>query len=470
MLWTSSFDGVEFILEQKTTLVSVPGEGPFGFAQALSEDARRRCLALAATVIREHCSELVAVFYSALQKNEEAAVFLNQSIVQERLSHSLARWLEELADIDPFMDLTAFESRQTLIGEVHARIKVPVHLVLEAASHLKREINTRLTALEHGKEAFCASILIGEIIDHAMVIMSKAYGTRVGERIRVDEAYRLYSLGQDVGVERESQKSMLMEWSHSVLFRLFGQQQQGQFDSISASPFGLWVRHRGAVMFEGSIMFRRIEAAMHEIDDHVLPNMRRQKDINAQVQRLQVLIEEIKFLLNDLFESLTAAANARDPLTSALTRRFLPSILGREVQLANRQGTPLSVLLLDVDHFKQINDTWGHSGGDAVLRQIAEVIFEHVRPSDFLFRFGGEEFLLVLVEADRSHSYQVAENIRLAFETRELDVAEGRKARATISVGIAIHDGHPDFQRLIDMADRAMYEAKAQGRNRSVIA
>lgn len=428
------------------------------------------CLALAATVIRAHTRELVAVFYSALQKNDEAAAFLNQSIVQERLSQSLGEWLEDLAATDPCADLSAFEARQTLIGEVHARIKVPVHLVLEGASRLKREIHIRLAEKHRSTEAFSAIILIGELIDYAIGIMSKAYGKRTGERIRVDEAYRLYSLGQDVGVERESQKSMLMEWSQSVLFRLFGQQQQGQFDSISASPFGLWVRHRGAVMFEGSIMLRRIEAAMHEIDHHVLSNMRRQKDIQAQVQRLQVLIEEIKFLLNDLFESLTAAANARDPLTSALTRRFLPSILGREVQLANRQGTPLSLLMLDVDHFKQINDTWGHSGGDAVLRQIAEVIFEHIRPSDFLFRYGGEEFLLVLVEADRNHSFQVAENIRLAFEARQLDVAEGRQARATVSIGIAIHDGHPDFQRLIDTADRAMYEAKANGRNKTIIA
>lgn len=457
-------------MEQKTTLVSGADEGRLGYAKALADRDRKNCMALAAAVIRENSRELVAVFYSALQKNEEAAAFLNQSIVQERLSQSLADWLGDLARIDPCSDLAAFEARQTVIGEVHARIKVPVHLVLEGASLLKREISIRLAARTHSTEAFSAIILFGEIIDFAIGIMSKAYGKRTGERIRVDEAYRLYSLGQDVGVERESQKSMLMEWSQSVLFRLFGQQQQGQFDSISASPFGLWVRHRGAVMFEGSIMLRRIEAAMQEIDNHVIPNMRRQKDVPAQVQRLQVLIEEVKYLLNDLFESLTAAANARDALTSALTRRFLPSILGREVQLANRQGTPLSLLMLDVDHFKQINDTWGHSGGDAVLRQIAEVIFEHIRPSDFLFRYGGEEFLLVLVEADRNHSFKVAESIRLAFEARQLDVAEGRKTRATVSVGIAIYDGHPDFQRLIDTADRAMYEAKALGRNRSVIA
>ena len=457
-------------MEQNTTLASAPGEGQLGFSQSLADGDRKISMALASAVIREHCADLVAVFYSALQKNEEAAAFLNQSIVQERLSQSLAGWLEDLAGIDPCGDLSEFEARQTLIGEVHARIKVPVHLVLEGASRLKREIHIRLAEKNGSTEAVSSIILIGELIDHAIGIMSKAYGKRTGERIRVDEAYRLYSLGQDVGVERESQKSMLMEWSQSVLFRLFGQQQQGQFDSISASPFGLWVRHRGAVMFEGSIMLRRIEAAMHEIDHHVIPKMRRQMDVQTQVQRLQVLIEEIKFLLNDLFESLTAAANARDPLTSALTRRFLPSILGREVQLANRQGTPLSLLMLDVDHFKQINDTWGHSGGDAVLRQIAEVIFEHIRPSDFLFRYGGEEFLLVLVEADRNHSYQVAENIRLAFEARQLNVAEGLQTRATVSVGIAIHDGHPDFQRLIDAADRAMYEAKALGRNRSVIA
>lgn len=88
----------------------------------------------------------------------------------------------------------------------------------------------------------------------------------------------------------------------------------------------------------------------------------------------------------------------RDPLTRALNRRFLPAILGREVTFAKENGTALSVMLVDIDHFKAINDRHGHQVGDEVLRQVAQVIVGNVRATDFVFRYGGEEFLIVLVE------------------------------------------------------------------------
>src|SRR5262249_24253931 len=146
-------------------------------------------------------------------------------------------------------------------------------------------------------------------------------------------------------------------------------------------------------------------------------------------------------------------------------RRFLPSILGREVALANSEKTPLTLLMIDVDHFKKINDGWGHSAGDFVLRQMAETIAGNTRACDYVFRYGGEEFLVALVETDLDKGYAIAERIRTAFESADLQVADGQTIRATLSIGIAAHQGHPDFQQLIDAADKAMYEAKSGGRN-----
>jgi diguanylate cyclase len=156
----------------------------------------------------------------------------------------------------------------------------------------------------------------------------------------------------------------------------------------------------------------------------------------------------------------------RDPLTRALNRRFLSSILSREIGFANTNHTPLSVLLLDVDHFKRINDTHGHPVGDEVLRQVAEAVTENVRPSDFVFRYGGEEFLIVLVETHLHQAATIAERMRLALAAKPITAAGLAPFNVTASIGVAEHRGHPDENYLVKAADDALYRAKQNGRNR----
>src|SRR6185437_16243399 len=143
-----------------------------------------------------------------------------------------------------------------------------------------------------------------------------------------------------------------------------------------------------------------------------------------------------------------------------------PSILSREISLANSSATALTLLMIDVDHFKQINDKWGHPAGDVVLRQIAEVIMDNVRLSDFVFRYGGEEFLVALVETPESRGVEIAERIRTQFLAHQLQLPDGNVLTSTVSIGVATHRGHPDYAYLVDIADKALYRAKAGGRNR----
>ncbi|PWL18395.1 hypothetical protein DKP76_04660 [Falsochrobactrum shanghaiense] len=431
----------------------------------LDDGERKSHLSRLSGVIEAHAEEYVKLFYANFLKDKQASVFLSQSIVHQRLSRSLHQWLLDMLKITPGEGVAEFAERQKMIGAIHARIKIPVHLVLEGASLLKTEIAKALMH-ENADEAAAPITLVNELIDYAMLHMSKAYVKDVAERVQIDEAYRLFSLGQDVGLERETQKSALMEWSQNVLFQILGNPGTLELEPLSNSPFGLWVRHRGAVMFEDSVMLSHIQRTISEIDENLLPRFIGNIDRSAAVARLHVLIDELKYLLNDLFQSLAAASNARDPLTLTLTRRFLPSILGREVTMANERKTPLTLLMIDVDHFKKINDNWGHSAGDHVLRQMAETIIASTRASDYVVRYGGEEFLVILVETNESDGYGIAERIRADFEAREFRVADGTSIRVTISIGIACHDGHPDFQRLIDSADGALYNAKSAGRNR----
>jgi len=131
---------------------------------------------------------------------------------------------------------------------------------------------------------------------------------------------------------------------------------------------------------------------------------------------------------------------------------------------AGRDLTPLSAILFDLDHFKQINDAYGHSKGDEVLAIVGATVAAEVRASDFVGRYGGEEFLVLLPNTDRTGAIEVAEKLRRALE--RIDVA-GLGTGISGSFGVAVlPDDAPEPEQLIRMADRAMYMAKSRGRNR----
>lgn len=125
----------------------------------------------------------------------------------------------------------------------------------------------------------------------------------------------------------------------------------------------------------------------------------------------------------------------------------------------------MSILLIDVDKFKQINDTWGHNTGDDVLRKVAGAFYEHVRTSDFVFRYGGDEFLILLTEANEADTLRIAERVRSRVEKIKVSAPNGENIPLSLSIGAAMFSGHPDYERLIQLADEALYGAKRRGRN-----
>jgi len=170
-----------------------------------------------------------------------------------------------------------------------------------------------------------------------------------------------------------------------------------------------------------------------------------------------------------LYEDSLAEASL-DPLTGLSNRRAFLNGARPCVAGAARTAAPLSVLMLDADHFKMCNDTYGHGVGDKVLVLLAGIVRAQVRPSDLVGRLGGEEFAVVLKDANQDAAYMVAERIRLAMAASRLDLGEGRViAVPTVSLGLAELDGGPgtDLERLLERADAALYQAKDGGRNRT---
>jgi two-component system cell cycle response regulator len=159
-----------------------------------------------------------------------------------------------------------------------------------------------------------------------------------------------------------------------------------------------------------------------------------------------------------------------DELTGCLSRRYLMERLENELERAARYERLLGVVMFDIDDFKQLNDTHGHTTGDAALRSIGEVLRRSLRTADFVGRYGGDEFLLVLPETSAHGTHQLAERIRNGVSRREFDL-RGGTLRLTVSGGVA---GFPDsdvmaLEDLIDRADVALYRAKAAGRNKVFI-
>ncbi len=194
---------------------------------------------------------------------------------------------------------------------------------------------------------------------------------------------------------------------------------------------------------------------------------RNRRFTETELARLESLLGSLIYpLRNALTYHQAVQASLVDPLTGVGNRAALDSALNRELRLAQRHQHEFSMLLIDVDHFKQINDEHGHSRGDQVLHDIAHTIQAVCRASDMTFRYGGEEFVVLLSKTDATGARIIAERIRA--EVNKLCIGySGKSIRPTVSIGISGRRSTDNdlVDSLFDRADKALYHAKQQGRN-----
>ncbi|HAU29244.1 MAG TPA: diguanylate cyclase [Rhodospirillaceae bacterium] len=183
----------------------------------------------------------------------------------------------------------------------------------------------------------------------------------------------------------------------------------------------------------------------------------------------RVIMAEIISEMRRIERAFLTAASHLDPLTGLRTRRDMIRTIEQEVSRFQRSGTPFCVAIADIDHFKLINDTFGHDAGDRVLVAIADEINSDIRTFDDAFRMGGEEFLICLKDISPTAGQKTLERLRQHVESLTVNIGDGQPpVRFTISIGVACAYDIQDADRLIQMADESLYRAKTSGRNQVV--
>jgi diguanylate cyclase (GGDEF)-like protein len=187
--------------------------------------------------------------------------------------------------------------------------------------------------------------------------------------------------------------------------------------------------------------------------------------VASTAEQISLALERYRFL------AVVQRQATVDDLTGLYNHRFLVDSLGQQVALAERLGAPLAILMLDIDHFKQLNDTHGHHAGDLALSAFARTLVNNVRRADLAARYGGEEFVVVMPNTTAHEAFLVAEKIRLAVSATDVRLPGAKTVQLSVSIGVAAYPEHTtSAAELFSLADDALYLAKRTGRQRTCVA
>ena len=388
----------------------------------LVEQADPLIRAKAAEIAVAHAHYLSIEFYRIVRIDPHAEEFLSNEQVERQLKSAMERWIINVlsAQVD---DVERLIQIQHTVAEVHARIGIPVEIVEMGFRVLKKILYPVIFSSDYSAaeklQVYHFSI---NSIDIAMEVMTRAFTFSDSSASKEDENYRIFSLLENAEEEKERQIASILSWEIDIIYKVLLDSDLGSSLPLSQADFGLWFNHKGRHYFSGIAEVGHISRLIQDFDGIFNQTMRNTRNLNNRSLRVKFLLQirntvsQIITLLRELFEEVSRHEVGMDVLTKLLNRRFLPTIFKREIAHANRTGTPLSVLIIDVDKFKEINDTWGHNTGDEILRKVSQAFYDNVRSSDYVFRYGGDEFIIVLTEASENETLRTAERIRSRVE------------------------------------------------------
>lgn len=253
-----------------------------------------------------------------------------------------------------------------------------------------------------------------------------------------------------------------------TLIELFGQVLANQYlyDSLTyASP------HNGSELYLGQAVQRNklsYNLKVLDTDLGLISVSRKKRYDKREIAQIENFLAALLYpLRNALLYQAAIESAFLDSLTGVKNRTAFDSNFCREIELNRRKNSELSLIVMDIDFFKRINDQYGHAVGDLVLKQVAETIEQSIRSSDALYRYGGEEFVVVLNGTDNLGANLLAERIRENVENLRIDSL--KDLQVTLSLGVTMMNDGDTTETLFQRADKALYDAKHQGRNQVVI-
>lgn len=427
-------------------------------------------------VLEPRLPAIVDSFYAELQLIPELRPILEHSLVHRNLKDHLRHWIQAIYQPNNQAAIQKLIDQQKRVGAVHANVNVRLNQFLYGYSILKREIYGQIhLALAQRPDFAELYLFLGHIFDLLATVIGDAYFSH--ESIHEHNEFLLKTKGftANTAIECERLRSSLLDWLRNALNLLY-QTPNLRLDALPKlqfSNFGLWVIYKADLLSASTKVQAELKKQVEEIDYTLLQAARYRSEAHEQnflqaVVALNDAVSKTSWYLSQLVDQLVELDTGMDPMTRLFNRRYLETIMRRQTDIARQTNLPYAILLFDLDRFKQVNDTYGHPGGDFVLKQFAELLMLHTRTSDFVFRYGGEEFLVILGNVTGNAALAAAERIRVACEKFKFNTLLGQAIAITCSAGVAVYDGHPDPAVVLNAADQALYQAKTQGRNRVI--
>jgi len=421
--------------------------------------------------------DIVDSFYDELIQLSEIESILQHSIVQKNLKHSQKKWIQDFFKPRNSTDVQLLVDRQNEIGKLHANININLNYFTYGISIMKREIFSRFShnfeLLSDFEKAFIAT---GQIFDILVSIISEAYFADEIIHETNELSLKMKGLSQNTAIECERLRSLLLDWVRSSLSFLYRTPNitLDKLPKLEHSNFGLWVVYKSELLSHTINVSNELKKYIRQIDDSFINAARFHSEKNQDnffksIDQLNDDVSKASWFISSIVDQALEIDTGTDALTRLFNRRYVDTICRRHTEISMKQGHPFSMLMIDIDHFKQVNDNYGHDSGDAVLKQFSELLLLSVRTSDFIFRIGGEEFLVILGNTNEENAFFVAEKIRCACEEYSFNLTTNIQIKKTCSIGVSTFAGHPDYKRIIKLADLALYEAKEKGRNQVVI-
>ena len=311
------------------------------------------------------------------------------------------------------------------------------------------------------------SLTLCELLKTSLNLVSKVLNAERGFVVLHDQShYKIYAERYFNDISWSDNDNDIKSYSQTLVESCF---KQNEVIIIGDSKLNSTLKDLADVKHGGGRSIAVIPLVQDNMVVGVIYLDNQQLPHNFDVQQIPFLTTYAAHTSIALHNTLLYKRAITDDLTQLFTRQHIDEGLEQEIKQAQDNNQELSILILDLDHFKQVNDTYGHTTGDQVLQNFSSILTTHIRENDMAGRFGGEEFVVILPNTNRKAAKNIAEDIRKAIESERIN-KDGQNIKVTVSIGVASYQKTHGNKALLlfEDADKALYQAKEQGRNQTV--